>query len=379
MRILDRHILLRFLGNFFLLFGLLFVFAISIDIIIQWEKFMDVAAALDPPNAAGEKRATTLGVAKVIMGFHGPRIFQFYQYMMPLVALGAMGFTASAMHRSREFTAMLAAGVSLRRAVVPIVGGMTILCALQGANQEFVLPHLAPRLLLEHSDLIRGVVPTWSIALAADSRGSLIHAAKYDPAKRMLTGITIVERTPQGGVARRIEAASATWDSQQRAWILVQGKLGVPSQPNDAPASERPSVFNDQPIASFATDLDPDTLSLRHHRLHAHMLSLKEISELTRTSAVDPGSLRRYAVGRFAALAIAVLVLVICIPFFALREPAPLLRQAVHCAAIGLPLMLTSMVIITVPLSAFTPTVGVMLPVALLIPVAAWRLVAMKT
>ncbi len=41
--------------------------------------------------------------------------------------------------------------------------------------------------------------------------------------------------------------------------------------------------------------------------------------------------------------------------------------------------MLTSMVIITVPLSSLTPTVGVMLPVALLIPVAAWRMSAMKT
>lgn len=379
MRILDRHIVLRFLGNFFLLFGLLFVFAISIDIIIQWEKFMDVAAALNPPDATGARTSTAVGVAKVILGFHGPRVFQFYQYMMPLVALGAMGFTASAMHRSREFTAMLAAGVSLRRALLPMVVGMLLLCALQGANQEFVLPRLAPRLLLEHRDMIRGVVPTWSIALAADSRGSLIHAANYDPSKQMLTGLSIVERTAQGGVARRIEATSATWNAEQRVWILVQGRVGVPSQPNEAPARERPSVFNDQPIASFATDLDPDTLSLRHHRLHAHMLSLKEIAELTRTSAVDPGALRRYAVGRFAALAIAVLVLIICMPFFALREPAPLLRQAVCCAAVGLPLMLTSMVIITVPLSAFTPTVGVMLPVALLIPVAAFRLVAMKT
>ncbi len=379
MRVLDRHILLRFLGNFVLLFGLLFVFAISIDIIIQWEKFMDVAAALGSADAAGGKHASALGVARVILGFHGPRIFQFYQYMMPLVALGAMGFTASAMHRSREFTAMLAAGVSLRRAVVPVIAGMCLLCALQAANQEFVLPRLAPRLLLEHRDMIRGVVPTWSIALAADSRGNLLHAASYDPATQVLTGISIVERTDRGGIARRIEASSATWSQAERAWILKDGKLGIPSQPQDAPASERPSLFNDQPLASFATDLDPDTLSLRHHRLHAHMLSLKEIAELTRSSAVDPSALRRYATGRFAALAVAILVMVICIPFFALREPTPLLRQAVRCAAVGVPLMLTSMVIITVPLPAFTPTVGVMLPVALLIPVAAWRMAVMKT
>ncbi|MSQ90702.1 MAG: LptF/LptG family permease [Phycisphaerales bacterium] len=379
MGILTRSILLRFLGNFFLLFGLLFVFAISIDVLIQWDKFVAAATAVERAGKSPAGSASILGVAKAILNFHGPRVFQFYQYMMPLVALGAMGFTASAMHRNREFVAILSAGISMRRAVAPMILGMGLLALLQAANQELLLPRLAPRLLLEHGDMVRGVAPTWGIEMVADSEGRLIHAASFDPSTQVLTRLYVVERTPEGGVVRRIEAASAKWSPEKRVWNLVNGKMGVPAGPTDAPTGSRGRVFLDQPIDSFATDLDPETLSLRRHRLYAHLLSLAEIAELSRNSAVDAGSLRRFAVGRFAALVVGILVLVISIPFFALREPTPILRQAVLCSAVSLPILLIAMVVMTVPLPSVAPTVGVVLPVVLLIPFAAWRIAAIKT
>lgn len=379
MRILTRFILLRFLGNFFLLFSLLFIFAISIDVIIQWEVFVTSAATLESAKTGGGKGSSILGTARLILAFHGPRVFQFYQYMMPLVALGAMGFTASAMLRSREFVALLAVGISMRRAVFPMVIGMCMLSLLQVANQELILPRLATRLLLEHEDMVRGAVSTWGIGLAADSQGRLIHAASFDPSTQTLTGLYAVERTPEGAVVRRVEASRATWSAEKRSWILENGMAGIPAGPMDVPSGTRPPVFLDQPIESFATDLDPDTLSLRKHQLYAHMLSLAEIAELSRNSAFDPTALRRFATGRFASLLVGLLVLALSIPFFALREPVPLLRQAATCAAISLPILLTAMIVIALPLSSLPPTVGVILPVVFLIPIAVWRIAAMKT
>ena len=43
MILLDRHIMARFLGNFVLLFGLLFIFAISIDVVVQFDEFLRAA------------------------------------------------------------------------------------------------------------------------------------------------------------------------------------------------------------------------------------------------------------------------------------------------------------------------------------------------
>ena len=379
MRILTRFILLRFLGNFFLLFSILFVFAISIDIIIQWETFVSSAAKIESAKAGVDHGASILAVARLILSFHGPRIFQFYQYMMPLVALAAMGFTASAMLRSREFVAMMAVGISMRRAVFPVVIGMGILCLLQVGNQELILPRLAARLLLEHGDMVRGAVSTWEIGLAADSQGRLIHAASFDPATATMTGLYAVERSPEGSVVRRIEARRAKWSTQKRSWMLEQGRVGVPTRPSDVPSGDRPPVFVDQPIELFQTDLDPDTLTLRQNLLYAHMLSLAEIADLARNSAFDPTALRRFATGRFASLLVGLLVLAISIPFFALREPAPMLRQAVSCATISLPILLTAMIMIALPLPSMPPTVGVILPVVLLLPIAVWRIGAMKT
>ena len=298
---------------------------------------------------------------------------------MPLVALAAMGFTASAMLRTREFVAMMAVGISMRRAVLPMIMGMGILCLFQLANQELILPRLAARLLLEHGDMVRGTVRTWGIGLAADSQGRLIHAASFDPATETLTGLYAVERTKQGAVVRRIEAPQAKWSAEKRSWMLVNGRAGIPTGPADVPTGERPPVFLDQPIEFLQTDLDPDTLRLRQNLLYAHMLSLSEIADLARNSAFDPTALRRFATGRFASLLVGLLVLAISIPFFALREPAPILKQAVRCAALSLPILLTSMIMIALPLPSFPPTVGVILPVVVLLPIAVWRMATIKT
>ncbi len=45
MSLIDRYIVQRFLLNFAILFMLLFVFAVSIDLILQLDEFVDAAEA----------------------------------------------------------------------------------------------------------------------------------------------------------------------------------------------------------------------------------------------------------------------------------------------------------------------------------------------
>jgi lipopolysaccharide export LptBFGC system permease protein LptF len=377
MRILTRFIMLRFLGNFWLLFALLFVFAVSIDVLVQWEFFVDAATRL-LAAAGGTGRAGFLPTIKIVVEFHAPRVFQFYQYMMPLVALGAMGFTSSAMLRHREFVAMLSAGLSMQRITWPFLLGMLVLCGLQLANQEFMLPRLATRLLMKHSELATGAQASWGIPLAADSAGTLIHADRFDPATQSLVGIYAVVR--ESGVVRsRIEAARGTWSAQRGGWVLEKGTEAATARAEDSPTAARASVIERWPAELLKTDLDPTTLSLRRSMLQAHMLSLRQIRELMDAGTFDQSALRRIGIGRFSSLAIALLVLVISLPFFAMREPRPILGQAVICAGVGLPLLLTAMIFIALPVHAVTPTVGVLMPVIALLPIAAWRFATMKT
>src|SRR5204863_1172282 len=119
LNLIDRHIIARFFWNFAVLFLLLFVFAVSIDIITNLDHFVDKARAM-----AGQQ-AGFFSMAKAILwlvfDFEGPRLFQFYAYLHGLVAIGAMGFTLAQMHRHRELVAVMASGVSLQRVAMPFI------------------------------------------------------------------------------------------------------------------------------------------------------------------------------------------------------------------------------------------------------------------
>jgi hypothetical protein len=113
--------------------------------------------------------------------------------------------------------------------------------------------------------------------------------------------------------------------------------------------------------------------------MFAHMLSSSQI-----VAMVDDGSLaaadgRRFVIGRWGAILANLLVLVASLPYFLLREPANLLVQAVRCAAFAVPMALGAMVAMSVPLSGLGPTAGVLVPIALLVPLAVWRVSGVRT
>jgi lipopolysaccharide export LptBFGC system permease protein LptF len=125
--LIDRYIVRRFLANFFILLILLFVFAVSIDLLLELDEFVEVAR--DTVGPEGGFLAQVMALIGVVAHFHGPRLFQFYAYMLGLLSVGAMGFTLAQMHRHRELVALLASGVRLHRIALPI------LSAALGAGQ----------------------------------------------------------------------------------------------------------------------------------------------------------------------------------------------------------------------------------------------------
>ena len=76
MWLIDRHILVRFLANFVILFALLFIFAASIDVMLNLDRFVNEARRL--AGADGGSVVRSLLLVKVIANFQGPRVFEFY-------------------------------------------------------------------------------------------------------------------------------------------------------------------------------------------------------------------------------------------------------------------------------------------------------------
>jgi hypothetical protein len=73
------------------------------------------------------------------------------------------------------------------------------------------------------------------------------------------------------------------------------------------------------------------------------------------------------------------LVLVAAVPFFLLREPCSLLQQSLRAAAFAVPVTITALTLTTVPVAGLPAVLAAALPAAVLLPVAAWRISAMRS
>lgn len=368
MTILDRHITARFLANFVILLVLLFVFAVSIDLILQFDRFVDMARAKTSPDAGAARLVLTL--LWLMIDFHGPRIVQFYAYMVGLLSIGAMGFTLASMYRHRELTAVMAGGISLQRVAMPIIAAAFALNLVQLLNQELIMPRVAPLLIRDHGDIARRAVGAFTVPFTRDGNGHLLQAASFDPGAGTLSKPTILMRDADGRTILRITADAASWDDQANAWRLENG-IAMSQPTAEGEQQDRVVSSRRDPIAEFSTDLTPEVLTMRRFGQFASMLSTSQINQmLASRSVVDADALARFKYSRFAAVLINMLLLIITLPFFLLREPANLLLQSLWCAAVAVPGMIAALIGLTVELPGIPPAAGVFLPVAILIPIA---------
>jgi len=367
-QILDRYIVVRVLVNFIILFLLLYLFAATIDVILNLERFDEVARARLSEDAGLLRRIVTSLL--LAFNFHGPQFFQFYAYLHGLVAIGAVGFTLSQMSRHRELVAMLAAGRSLFRASAPIIGVVFVLGLLQVVNQELVLPRLAPLLLRGHDQIGMEGTSAFPVPFTTDSQQRLLQSPAFDPTLETLATPSIIVRDERGRTVERIRAASASWDETQGAWMLEKGTVvRIRHGASDSTTASRP-----EPVDRYETDLSPDLLTVRRFGQYTGMLSSWQIGSLLESPDVEEAdTLRRSRYARWATILVNILVMLIALPFFMHREPTNLLARSLLCAVVVVPLYLVVATFMLVPLPGISPALGAFLPVIVLLPVSLAR------
>ena len=393
--LIDRYIIGRFLMNFAILFSLLFVFAMSVDLILQLDEFVEAAKMeLKDQSRDADFGAVLFSVLKLVIGFHGPRVFQFYGYLVGLVSIGALGFTLAQMIRYRELVALLATGTSMHRIAMPFIVAAFGLNMLQIANAELILPKLAPQLMRKHGEIRASSAGPFAVGFTRDGNNSLIQSPRFDPRTGVLESPLILQRDAGGRATRRITAREARWDAHAGGWRLADGVAETLQAQDAASAADDLQAIrqgaDDSTIMSaeaqresieiVLSDVTPQILTLRQYAQYASMLSLRQINEMMKSpDVVDTALLDRYRYSRLATLCINMLVLVISLPFFLLREPANLLQQSVLCAATSVPAMVGAVIMLSLRLPGIAPALSVFLPPITLIPVALWRMMYLKT
>lgn len=370
MLLIDRTIILRFLGNFVTLFCLFFIFAVSIDVILQFDSFVGAARrAVD----AGRFDSILLATLAAILDFHGPRVFQFFAFMVGLVSIGAAGFTLAQMQRSRELVALLASGFPLQRVMMAILLAAAGLNVLQILNQELVIPRLARVLLRDHGQILSTSQDSFPVPMTRDIHDNLLYAADLDPVSQTMFDFLVLVRDEAGTAISRISAPEASWDEDAGAWILQSGSSVVRTEMDQGVVERVVSALQ------YDTDLSPRALSVRRHRDHAQMLSIAQIGDLREEGSDSSSALGRIKWARIGGLGVNLLVLMIALPAFLRRVPESLLPQSVQCAALGVTLLLCSVVVMMIPVSGISPAIMALLPTAFLLPVAFWRSASLQT
>ncbi|MDP6986720.1 MAG: LptF/LptG family permease [Phycisphaerales bacterium] len=368
---IDRYIVGRVLLNFVLLFAVLYLFAATIDVILNLDEFTQLATIkLGEDSSWFWNLVVALGFA---VNFHLPQVFQFYAWLYGVVTVGAVCFSLAQMSRYRELVSIVASGVSLRRIALPFIAVSMGLGVLQIANQELILPRVAPLLLRTHKHASQEAVDAFPVKFTDDASGMLLQAASFDPGSGVLTRPSFIVRDEHGRTTSRYWAAAAAWDAPTSEWVLSDGHVVHISEDGRGSTTARQAQ-------RVGTDLSPTMLTMRRYGQVASMLSLGQINEMLRwPDSRDAESLRRSSVSRFAVVLLNVLVLMIALPFFLDRLPGGLFLKAIICAGVVLPMYFTAAGIMLVPIPGLSPLLGSALPVLVLLPIAMARIGSVKT
>ena len=164
MKTLDRYIVRNFVGSAILWFVVLMALRIVTDLFVNIDEFAELK----------EPFGDTLGH---IGTFYGYQSLLYFIELGGVIIVAAATFSLARMNRTNELTAILASGVSLHRVVWPVV-----LCAmLMGgaiiADQEFVIPRVASKLVRSRDD-VPGT-EEFRVQMTTDGRNTVWYSPKF--------------------------------------------------------------------------------------------------------------------------------------------------------------------------------------------------------
>ncbi|MCH2135470.1 MAG: LptF/LptG family permease [Phycisphaerales bacterium] len=371
MWLIHRVLFIRLLVNFALLFSCLYLFATTIDLVLNLDEFTTIAR-----RQLGEDSSWLARLWRTIVvaaDYELPQVFQFYGFLHGLVAIAAVGFTCVQMARSREFVAIAAAGVSLRRLLWPVVALAGVLGGVQVLNQEVFMPKVSGLLLRAHGQAGDRAIAAFRVPFTDDGTGTLLQAAAFDPGSDTLQQPAFLHRDEAGRTLKRVWASQAQWDEIREGWVLTDG-LSVSTDP----AADALGIRDE---ATFEpSTLGPRRLIIQRRSDYAGMMSTPTLLGLVADATTeDDSSLRRALGSRIALPLVNLLCVLIAAPFFIDRLPGEMLLRTMLCCGLVLPLYMLGVGLQMVPLPPLGPLAGVLAPLVLLTPIACWRVGSLPT
>jgi lipopolysaccharide export system permease protein len=375
MRLLDRYIIKNFIVNYLLALGVLVGMYILLDLIVNFDNFAKGAQ----PATAATQAATSAGGATFdvlwdIIDFYAFQSLIIFQQVSGAIPLLAAGFTMVRMTRHHELTAMLASGVSLYRVAAPIILVSVGFGLLSVVNQEFVIsqPVVVEKLLRKHNEVNSATTRNDPVYFVRDEDNSLITATAYDPVRKQLQNVRIIQRRKDGSALGRIMADTATWEvppgGTVEAWVM-RNALMIEDRPDADPSH---LAAGKAPMLVYNTPLTPKQLDLISSKKAVDYLSSRQVWDLAeRSPPINQPPLYKIMHLRFTQPLMNIIMLLVGIPFLLTREPNRLIINMFYCVAVSVVVFAGTFVIFQMGGTTLDPLLSAWLPVMIFGPLAA--------
>lgn len=146
---------------------------------------------------------------RVLIEYYGPYTLSIFERLSGLLALMALLFVITWIYRTNEFTALMAAGVTKRRVVRPLLIASACVIGVAALSREFWIPLYQDRLDRRPQDLAgdlpRPIRPTPDRALGIHFNGRHLLASK----KEVVEPLVRIHAGPLSSLGRQLSARVA--------------------------------------------------------------------------------------------------------------------------------------------------------------------------
>jgi lipopolysaccharide export system permease protein len=180
------------------------------------------------------KRADTAGeIFRIMSRYYLVHESEYFDRLCGVIGMMAAIFTVTWMQRNNEQLAMLAAGISTHRAIVPVLVSSVIVSLIAVVNQEVVMPYYGEELARRHDD--DGMQRVNLVSTRYDARGVMMHGKSADRASRTITKFFVTIPVQVLGEGREIDGEQACYIPPDHptaplkgGWLIREARIDPP-------------------------------------------------------------------------------------------------------------------------------------------------------
>jgi lipopolysaccharide export system permease protein len=320
MKLLDRYVLVLFIKNYLISLMVLIGMYVVMDMVLR---FNDIVSVGKEAGATG--LASVLVTLEDVGGYYFYQSFAIFSQLSGIIPVVAAAFTLMRLSRFNELTAFLAAGVPMWRLVVSILLSAIFVNLLLVADQQWVLPGMAPKLMRSHSEMHKAAGRQFPITAMQIDQHAVLISAMYDPGTAKMRHMDIIERDDQYLPTGHWLAKSAAWNPQTRRWDLEEGKYVQSARPGQIASAEKDETVYDGNVT-------PDEIDLYRGRAMVEYLPWEKIDQLIANSkGYGEADLYKIKNLRITQPMMNIVLLFLAIPAVLTFDPKTLKTAATKC------------------------------------------------